>query len=131
MAESTDPFTFQWLADDVMLSTLTSTYRISRDVPLSDAAGCDQLESHGTPVWVIQDVTELHASLDDIIHVSNFETRTGNMMMKHPLIKGIVFVVRSDFLKLVAKGLRAPIFGVNAFTADSIAEALEIIKQQA
>lgn len=123
-------FTHEWITEDVMLVTLFSDFRLGQDLPPSNQESIRQLDGHDGPAWAIIDMSQVHASLDEVIRAANEGTRTDNQMMKHPKLRGTVFLTTNDLFKLAAKGLRAPIFGVNAYTAANVEEALELIKQQ-
>jgi hypothetical protein len=105
-------FTVKQLDDKpVLLTTLTAEFRVSRDMPDSDAATRAALETAAEPLFNVVDVRALTLTIDDVIHGSNRGSRGGEPIWKHPKIRQTIFISESKLVQMAAKGMNSAVFG--------------------
>ena len=90
------------------------------------------VEHHPERIYLISDMSAITMTMDDVLQGSSLMTRGQKAAYSHPNVIENVFVTRSNFIKMAAKGLSAPIFGgLQVRVVETLDEALSYCRSRA
>jgi len=113
----------------VLMNTLEAGYVFERDYPEGVAEMRRVMEAHPEPLFVIDDVSAVTLTMDDLINAANQGSRGENPFWHHPKLLGIYFITTSKAIEMAAQGIKSSTYGkVNVKVCHSVEEALADIE---
>jgi len=115
--------------EPIMITHILKGYKVSVDMPQSDAEARVILDQASEPMFHIVEASERLVSLDDIISAANIGARGEQPLWHHPMIREMIFVHPAEVVKLAAKGLKGASFGnLSVRVFDTLDEALSYVR---
>lgn len=115
----------------IVVTYISKEYKITEDMPKSDAEVRAILEKAGEPLFDIVEASALTVSLDDVILSSNKGARGEQPIWHHPKVREMIFIHPSALVKLAARGMNTAIFGnLNVKVFKTLEDALAYVRSK-
>lgn len=115
--------------DPVLLLTLHADYSAVRDLPKSNPAVFDKLETASEPVFYVIDTRQVSFTIEDLIQAASTTSRGNQSTFNHPNVRGVIIITSDDAVKMAIRGLDSEAFGyVKVSVASTLDEALEQVR---
>jgi hypothetical protein len=130
--EGTSPLKHQTITildtHPVVLTTIQEGYNIAIDWPEGQPEVRKILDTHPSPLFIINDIRALKLSVDQLIMAANHGGRGEDPLWRHPNALGVYFITTSKAIEIAAAGMHSAAFGnIDVRVFHTVEDALQNI----